>query len=93
MVKWQMKAHLFDRSNPISIIGFLETFNLACAANRIHDKTAMSVLPFFVKCTLSATLNSCMSAATNIISLVALVNTVKPTTQKIPLCSYSEVLN
>lgn len=37
-VKFQMKAHLFELIEPISIIAFLASFKLACDTNIIHQR-------------------------------------------------------
>lgn len=40
-VKSQMKVRFFDPSDPISLIGFLATFELACDTNYIHKEASM----------------------------------------------------
>lgn len=90
-VKSQVKAHLSDRSDSISIISFLSTFRRACDANHIHEEAAMRVLSFFVKNTFATTIDSRMSAAPHIAPVFATVNTVEPTTQKEHFCFYPEV--
>lgn len=57
-VKLQMKAHIFDPKDPISIVGFLATFKLVYDTNNIHEKAAMLVLPNYVNNTLDSALNS-----------------------------------
>lgn len=47
-VKLQMKAHFFDKKDPISIIRLSHTFNLPCDTNRINEGAAMCVLSRYV---------------------------------------------
>lgn len=61
-----MKAHFFTPSDLAYKIDFSATFRISCDSNRIQKGAAMRVPPFFVKSVLASTLNSCMSAATNI---------------------------
>lgn len=49
MFELQMKADFFEPENPVSIIGFFATFELACDTNKIHKDAAMWVLPRFLK--------------------------------------------
>lgn len=92
-VKSQVKAHLLDPSDSNSIISFLTTFKLAYETDCIRDVAVMRVLSFSVKYVLSMMLNSYMSASTQIAVVFKSVNTVKPMTQKKPLCSYYKVVN
>lgn len=92
-VRFQMKTHFLDLSDPISIICFLSTIKLACSTNRIHEEAAMRVLPFFDKTASTLTLTWCMSAATNITPLIASVHFVESLRQKKLLWSYAEVVN
>lgn len=55
-----MKEHTFDPSDPISILGFLTTFKLACDANRIHEGAAMWAMLSFVADLAAASPNSRM---------------------------------
>lgn len=92
-VKLHRKAHVFDQSDPASIIRILATIKLLCDTIYIHQGLAMAVQPFFVKNALSTTLNSCMSAAACISPAAASVNTNKPLIQKKLLQFYPEVVN
>lgn len=62
-VKLQVKAHLFDPKDPISITEILATFKLSFDT-RIHEGGAMWVLPHYVNET-SANHNSRMCATDN----------------------------
>lgn len=64
--KSQMNEHVFDRSDPILIIGFLAIVRVAFNTNYRYKGVAVWVFPFFVKFALPSTLNSRMSVATNI---------------------------
>lgn len=75
-VKSQVEAHFFVPSNLVLIIGFLATFELTCDTKRVYAEAAMWVLPFFVMKALTTTVNSGLSAATQIAPVVASVNTV-----------------
>lgn len=48
-IESKVKAHFFDPSNPISIIGFVATLKLVCDTNRIHEGATMLILLLFVK--------------------------------------------
>lgn len=56
-LKVQIKASIFVSFDPISIMGVLSTFQLACDTNRIHERAAMQLLPFFMKKPDAAALN------------------------------------
>lgn len=88
-----MKAHFIVPSDPISPSGFLATPRIACETNRIHEKAAMRVLPFFVKNALASPSNSCMSAATNTAPKVAFAQSAEPIKQKKLLLPYPVVDN
>lgn len=92
-VNSQMKAYSLDPSDPISIIGFLSTFLLACDTNSLHESAAMWILPFFVKNALATIVNSRMSAADSINLVVASVNSTEQLIQKNLLRSHSELVN
>lgn len=79
-VKSKIKAHFFNTSSPIFIIGFLATFNFASDTNHIHQGEVMRILPFCVESAPDTTLNSRMSAAAHIAPVVAMVNMFEPTT-------------
>lgn len=81
-IKLQMKAHFFDPSNQISIIGFLDKIQLASNTNRIHEGVAMWVHPCFVKNTLAKTSKSWMLAAMHFVPLIASINIFEQTTRK-----------
>lgn len=66
---------------------------MAYDTNRTFEGAGLWVLQNFVKNGLATTLNSRKSPTTHIASVVALVTTIKPTTQKKFLCSYPEVVN
>lgn len=87
-----MKAHLFDPTDPISIMGFQPAFKHACDMNRIHEGAAMWVLLFFVKA-LASNLNSHLSSATNNAPAVTTVQLAEPLKQKKLLWSYPKVVN
>lgn len=55
-----MKAYNFDSKNPISRKGFLGTFKFACDCNKLHEDTAVWVLPYYVQESLTNTRNRCM---------------------------------
>lgn len=40
-IRSQMKTHTFDPASPISVLGFLTIYKLACDANHIHEVAAM----------------------------------------------------
>lgn len=88
-----MKAHFFDPINPISIIGFVATFNLACDTNAIYESAAIWLLPFFVKNILATTLNSRMPTAAYINLVAASVSTTEPLIQKHSQRQYPKVVN
>lgn len=90
-IKSQMKAHFFDPKDPISIIGFLATFKLACDTNKIHEGVAMWVLSHYLKDTLANALNSRMCAEDRSASLPASERN-EPRSRKL-LRSYPEVVN
>lgn len=48
-VKSQMEIDRFDPSDPISIVGFLATFNLANDTNRTNGGAAMWVFSFLLR--------------------------------------------
>lgn len=73
-----MKAHFFDTSDPISIIGFLATFKFACDTNRIHERADMWVLYFCEENILASILISRMSAAFNNTPAVAFIRLTEP---------------
>lgn len=50
----QMNPHTFDLLNPISVIGFLRNFKLACGTNQIHESVALWPFHFFMKKSFSA---------------------------------------
>lgn len=64
-VESPMKTHFFDPSGFFSIIGFLETFNLALYTNRLQEGDAMWVIPFFNKQVLASILKSRVFTAPN----------------------------
>lgn len=66
-----MMVHFLDPDNTISIVGFIDTFKLACDTDNIHEGAELLVLLFFVEITLATSLNSCMSAAAHINPAVA----------------------
>lgn len=72
-----MEAHFFDRSDPISVIGFLATLKQSCNTDGIHEGEAMWDLQFFVNNALSETLSSRMSAEKYIVPVVAAINIVQ----------------
>lgn len=45
----QIKARFFDSSDPIAIIRFIATFQLASKINNNHEGASMWNLPFFVQ--------------------------------------------
>lgn len=73
-----MMELFFDLSNPISIIRFLANFKLELDTNSIHEKAAMSLLPFFVNNAMATTLKSRMSAAAHVNPVVAFVESTEP---------------
>lgn len=44
-----MKTNIFHSFDPVSTIGILSAFNLACGTNRVHKVAAMWLLIFSVK--------------------------------------------
>lgn len=93
MFKSQRQAYFFKSRESTSIIGFLAKFELAGDFNRNHDGAAAYIFSFLEKNALGTTLNSRMSAATNIAPVLASVNTCESTSQKKLLCFYLEVAN
>lgn len=89
----QLKEHFLDTSNPISIIGLLFIFGLACDTNNTHEEAFMRALPFFVESVLAVTLNSPMFAAAHITPVFASVNTTKLFIEKNLQRSNLEVIN
>lgn len=87
-----MKAHHFNSSDAISIICSLAFFKLMCETIHFHEEAEILVPAFFVRNGFSKTFNSSMSAAKHIAPVIASVNTAKPTTQKIVLPNYPEVV-
>lgn len=65
-IKSKKKAHFFDPSNSISLIGFLAIFQMACDSNNSHGEAAMWVVPYFVKNVSAITLKSaCLPSLTS----------------------------
>lgn len=64
--KSQMKVHIFDPSDPISIIGILATFELACNTKNIQEGAARWLLPSFVNNALATKHNGRMPAAAHV---------------------------
>lgn len=58
----QMKPHSFGPCDPISVTGFLKSFELACDTNRVHEGTAVCLFHLFMNKTASAVLNAHLSA-------------------------------
>lgn len=58
----QRKSPTFDPLNPISILGFLNSFKLACDANGNHEGTAMWLFHFSINKSASKVLNARLSA-------------------------------
>lgn len=75
MVKTHMKVHSFDPSDSLLIIAFIAAFKLACNMDSIPERIAMWIPLFFVQNALASTLNSRMSAATNVPPALASVRT------------------
>lgn len=86
-----MKAHFFDTSNPITIIGFLGRLKLACDTNKIHERAAVEALPYYVKHSLANGLHSYMCAEGRSALLSVSVREDK-TCPRTLLQSYPEVL-
>lgn len=42
----QRKVHISELSDPISIMEFLETFNLVCDTNAVHEETDIWLFHF-----------------------------------------------
>lgn len=58
----QMKPHPFNPFDPISIIGFLRNFKLACDTNGVYKDLVMWLFHFLMNETTSAVLNARLSA-------------------------------
>lgn len=89
----QIKAHLYDASDPISVIGLLAAFNPACDINRVYEEGAMNILPFSVKITLASAWNSRRLVVTGIAPVAASIQSAEPLRQKKLFWSYPGVDN
>lgn len=58
----QIKPHTFNSFDPMSIIGFLKNFKLACDTDGVHEGASMWLLHFVVNKTASAVVNTRLSA-------------------------------
>lgn len=65
-VKLQIKTHFIEQCDQALIISFLAIIKLVLDTSRLLESAAMRLLSFFVKTALATTLNSRMSAATDI---------------------------
>lgn len=61
-VKSQMKEHIFNPKDPISIIVFLAALKLACDAKNVHERETVYVFPHYVSETLANASNRRMYA-------------------------------
>lgn len=87
-----MKVHFSDRIDPVSIIEFFATFELACDTNNFHEGAGMWVLPFFEKKALATALSTHMSVADHNNPVVVSVNTADLLIHRKLLQSYPEVM-
>lgn len=55
----QLKSQNFEGSNLISILSFLQVFQIACNMNGIHESAAMSLRHLFMKKPATAGLSAC----------------------------------
>lgn len=53
-----MNSQLLYLMDPISIIGFLHVFKMACDNNGTHEGAAMWLIPFFMKKTAAAAITA-----------------------------------
>lgn len=90
-VKLEKKAHFFIPSNKILIIGFLATFEVTGDTNRIYKGVAIWVFPFFCEERPCRHVKLAYVRNHTFSPVVALVNTLEPTTPKNLFCSYLEV--
>lgn len=69
----QVKAHFFKKGDPISIICFLVTFEVACNSNETHEGAAMWIFQYYVHENFEKALNSHMYAESWLAPLTASV--------------------
>lgn len=89
----QRKAHFFNLRDSNSSIALFASFKLSFDTHRIHEEAAMRVLSSFDKNALVSTLNSRMSAATNIPHAAASVHLAERFGQNKLFHTYAEVVN
>lgn len=83
----QIKSHIFDHLDRISIIGFLCNFKSACDTNGVHEGAAISHSNFFMKKLVLSELNTRLSSKRR-------AETVMPSVEKTTkLTTYSQVYN
>lgn len=92
-VRLQRQAYFLNRSDPITIMGFLAIIKLAEDNKNNHGVAAMCVLPFFGNNVLVRTLNSRLSTAPYFTLVLDAANTTEPLIQKKLLRSYTEAAN
>lgn len=91
-VESQMKAHLFDSEDPITMIGFLTTSKFACDTNHIQEGAAMWALPHYVNETLANSLDSRMCATDKSYPIATSLRNVDNQSHKL-LRLYPDVVN
>lgn len=82
-----MYSHTFDTTNPISILGFLKNFKLACHSDVRNEGAAMELLNFFRNQSASEVLNERLSAEPTDTKASR-----KPTVNSTYLTSYPQVV-
>lgn len=91
-IKSQLKLHILDTKDPISVIGFLSTIKLACDANCILKGSTMLVLPQYVNETIASALDSRMVAKDKFTPITVSVRNYDTRSRKLH-CPCPEVAN